>query len=57
MEVLQNDENLKVLINDFGQDAVLSRKIKAYHELLADYMMRRDSEGVIHILGDYRSFI
>ncbi|HLW82723.1 MAG TPA: hypothetical protein VKS20_11870 [Candidatus Acidoferrales bacterium] len=55
MEVLQHDLNL--LINDYGKDPVLSHKIRAYHDLLADYMLRRGSEGVMHVFGVYRSFI
>lgn len=54
MEVLQRD--LKLLINDYGKDLILSAKIRGYHDLLADYMMRRGSNGVVHILTDYRSF-
>ncbi len=54
MEVLQRD--LNVLINDYGKKPVLSGKIRAYHDLLADYMLRRGSDGVIHIVGEYRSF-
>lgn len=55
MEVLQRD--LKLLINDYGKHPTLSVKIRAYHDLLADYMLRRASEGVIHIVGEYRSVI
>lgn len=55
MDVLRRD--LKLLINDYGNDPVLSAKIRGYHDLLADYMLRRASEGVIHIVGEYRSVI
>ena len=55
MEVLQRD--LKLLINDYGRDPTLSATIRGYHDLLADYMLRRASNGVIHIDGGYRSFI
>ena len=55
MEVLQRD--LKLLINDYGKHPTLSGKIRAYHDLLADYMLRRASDGVIHIVGEYRSVI
>lgn len=55
MEVLQRD--LKLLINDYGKDPMLSHKIRAYHDLLADYMLRRRSDGVMHVVGEYRSFM
>jgi len=55
MEVLQRD--LKLLIKDYGKDPDLSAKIRGYHDLLADYMLRRSSNGVNHIPTDYRSFI
>jgi hypothetical protein len=55
MEVLRRD--LKLLINDYGQNEGCSRKIRDYHDLLADYMIRRASDGVIHAVGDYRAFI
>jgi len=55
MEVLKNDLNL--LIDDFGSDQEKSPAIKAYHELLSDYMEKRGSEGVIHVVGDYRSYV
>lgn len=55
MDVLQRD--LKLLIDDYGQKQTLSDKIRGYHDLLSDYMVKRDSDGVIHIPGDYRSFM
>lgn len=55
MEVLKRDLNLR--INDYGEDPLLSGKIRAYSDLLADYMLRRSSDGVIHIVGEYRSVI
>ncbi len=55
MEVLERD--LKLLIKDYGKDQELSGKIRGYHDLLADYMVRRNSDGVIHIVDDYRAFI
>lgn len=55
MEVLRKD--LKLLIDDFGTNQVLSTAIKSYFSLLSDYMVKRDTEGVVHICGDYRSFM
>ena len=55
MEVLRNDLNLQ--IDDFGGDADKSSSIKAYHELLSDYMEKRGSDGVIQVVGEYRSYV
>jgi hypothetical protein len=55
MEVLRRDLNL--LIKDYEENPTLCTKIRGYHDLLSDYMVRRASNGVIHIVGDYRSFI
>jgi hypothetical protein len=55
MEVLQKD--LKLLIDDFGKDTALSRVIRSYHDLLSDYMAKRDTQGVVHVFGEYRSFM
>jgi predicted RNase H-like nuclease len=55
MEVLQRE--LKLLVNDYEKDATICGPIRAYHDLQTDYMMRRNSDGVIHIAGDYRSFM
>lgn len=55
MDVLRRD--LKLLIDDYGKDQLLSDKIRGYYDLLSDYMAKRQSEGVVHIPGDYRSFM
>jgi len=55
MDVLQND--LKLLIDDYGADRDLSDRIRAYHNLFADYMGVRNARGVIHIPGDYRQYM
>jgi len=55
MEVLRND--LKLKIDDFGEDENTSSAIRSYHDLLSDYMAKRDTQGVIHIPDDYRSFM
>lgn len=54
MEVLRRD--LKLLIDDFGEDSELSDKIKEYHSLLTDYMAKRGNRGVIHTIGAYLPF-
>lgn len=54
MEVLRRDLNL--LIDDFDADPEIGVKIKDYHRLLDDYMMRRDNKGVLHTLGQYVPF-
>lgn len=55
MDVLEKD--LKLQIDDYGKDAVRAGFIRGYHDLLSDYMMRRGANGVIHVDGDYRSFM
>jgi len=55
MDVLQRD--LKLLIDDYGKRQAMSDKIRGYHNLLSDYMAKRASDGVVHIPGDYRSFM
>jgi hypothetical protein len=54
MEVLRRDLNLR--IDDFEQDQAILDRIKAYYNLLSDYMVKRGTNGVVHIAGDYRSF-
>lgn len=54
-DVLINDLNL--LIDDFGKDPNLSFVIRSYHDLLADYMSKRDTKGVIHFAGNYQTFM
>jgi hypothetical protein len=55
MEVLRRDLNL--LIDDFGTNSAISSAIRSYHDLLTDYMTKRDTQGVVHICGDYRPFM
>jgi len=55
MEVLQKD--LKLVIDDFGKDAAISLAVRSYHDLLSDYMVKRDSQGVVHICDQYRPFM
>ncbi len=46
MEVLQKDINLK--IDDFGQNADLSRAVKDYYQFLTDYMGKLGVTGIVH---------
>jgi Serine dehydrogenase proteinase len=55
MEVLERDLNL--MIDDFGKDQDLSAKVRGYHDLLSDYMVKRQTQGVIHFKGEYRPFM
>jgi hypothetical protein len=55
MEVLRRDVRIK--IDDFGKNAELNQKIRAYHKLLSDYMLRRNHIGILHALGRYVPFI
>lgn len=55
MDVLRRD--LKLMIDDFGKDPAASSVIKSYHDLLSDYMAKRDTQGVVHVCGEYRSFM
>jgi hypothetical protein len=55
MEVL--DKDLKLLIDDFGANPARRSVIRAYHELLSDYMAKRGVVGVLHIAGEYVPFI
>lgn len=54
-DVLTND--LKLLIDDFGANPIRSGIIRDYHDLMADYMLRRAAIGVIHVSGDYAQFV
>ena len=53
MEVLQRD--LRLRIEDFGRNKELSGRIRTYHKLLVDYIVRRghDYSGVLHTKGLY----
>lgn len=54
-DVLTNE--LKLLIDDFGTNPARSKLIRDYHDLMADYMIRRNAIGVVHIADDYRPFM
>ncbi len=55
MEVLRRDLNL--LIDDFDEDPALGSKVKDYHSLLADYMVKRGNEGALHTVDQYVPFM
>jgi hypothetical protein len=55
MEVLRRD--LKLLIDDFGEDPTFAERVHDYFRLLQDYRMRRAHWGfVIHGRGQYVGF-
>ena len=51
IEILRKDLNLE--IEDFGQDANLNSRIKAYHKLLTDYALRMNHDFILHKKGEY----
>lgn len=51
MKVIEADLNL--MVNDFGRDAELNRRIRAYYRLLQDYMLRSRQTLVVHTNGHY----
>ncbi len=55
MEVLRRE--LKLKIEDFGKNKLLDEKIWLYHNLLDDYMIRRENKGVLHIDKSYQPFV
>lgn len=55
MDVLRRDLNL--VIDDFGLDAELSAAIRSYDDLLSDYMIKRNTQGAVHVCGEYRPFM
>lgn len=55
MEVLERDLNLR--IDDFEKDPSRRDVVKAYHDLLTDYMLKRGEKGVVHFTGKYLPFM
>lgn len=55
MGVLKKDLNL--VIDDFGSNLKLCDKIKQYHTLLDDYMIKMSQKGILHTAGIYRPFL
>ncbi len=54
-DVLERDLNL--IIDDFGKHPDLCGKVRAYHDLLSDYMVKRGAKGVIHFAREYQPFM
>jgi hypothetical protein len=57
MEVLRRDPKLKLKIEDFGEHPVRSEKIRGYHDLLRDYMVKRSCIGTIHTINAYEPYV
>lgn len=55
MEVLRREINLR--IDDFEEEPKRCKRIRDYYDLLSDYMVKRNADGTIHTVGDYRSFM
>lgn len=53
MQVLRS-RRIKLLIEDFGKDKILSQKIRDYWSLLTDHMQKLSSRGVIHTKDRYK---
>lgn len=53
IHVLRTELNLQV--EDFGTKPKLSEKLRSYHKLLKDYMLRRAHQDVLHMNGRYSS--
>jgi hypothetical protein len=54
MDVLRKD--LKLKIDDFGENPDLDKKIRGYYDLLDDYMIKRGNKGVLHMDRLYQPF-
>lgn len=50
-DVLERDLNLE--IDDFSTKPDMGKRIKEYHELLTDYMVKTGTNGAIHFSGSY----
>jgi hypothetical protein len=48
---------LELMIDDFGATSERSAAIRAYSDLLDDYMSKRNDRGVIHVSGHYRPYM
>lgn len=51
MDVLQQD--LNIIIDDFGSQDVLNRAIRDYYELFSDYLAKLPFGGAIHVCGRF----
>jgi len=58
MKVLTLDRHkIKLLIDDFGQSRRRSAAIRAYDDLLSDYLLKMGIRGVIHFAGEFLPFM
>jgi hypothetical protein len=55
MQVLQQE--LRLQIDDLDHDSARSDLVKQYDRLLSDYMMKRQSMGVLHTVRRYLAFM
>jgi hypothetical protein len=55
MDVLRRD--LEFEIEDFATTPALDATIRAYHNLLVDYMAKRGDQGVVNTAGQYVRFL
>jgi Serine dehydrogenase proteinase len=55
MDVLEKDLNL--LVDDFGKNPGRRLTVRAYHDLLSDYMTKTRVNGALHIAGEYNPFM
>jgi hypothetical protein len=55
MAVLETVLNMP--IDDFGSDADRSKAIRGYHELMCDYMSKRNTKAAVHFSGRYIPFM
>ncbi len=55
MAVLQRDLNLK--IDDLERDAERCERVKQYHDLLADYMVKLGRSGMLHTVDSFVTYL
>lgn len=48
------ESEMKLMIDDFGADKELNRRIRSYSRLLQDYMMRVGHSIVVHVPQTYK---
>ncbi len=55
MEILRR--RLKMQIDDYDEQENTANRIRDYHVLMDDYMVRRGQSGAIHTAGQYVPFV
>lgn len=55
MSVLESALNVR--IDDFGSEPDRSKAIRGYHELMCDYMSKRNTKAAVHFAGRYVPFM